>query len=63
MNCLQRYVQPQLMKVPINRLEHDLIKNFHKIKKFLTNTFINFKGVISISANFQIGINMTGYFL
>lgn len=49
---LHRYVQLQLKKVPRNTLKCDSNKIFNEMKKFLTNTFINFKGVISISADF-----------
>ncbi|GAY53194.1 hypothetical protein CUMW_147530 [Citrus unshiu] len=50
-NFLQRYVQPQLKKVPRNTLKRDLTKIFHDMKKILINTFINFNGVISISSD------------
>lgn len=49
---LQRYVQVQLKKVPRNILKCDSNKIFNEMKKLLTNTFINFKGVISIFADF-----------
>ncbi|GAY57751.1 hypothetical protein CUMW_181840 [Citrus unshiu] len=61
-NFLQRYVQPQLNKVPRNTLKRDLTKNFHDMKKLFINTFINFNGVISISSYCWTGINMVGYF-
>ena len=61
-NFLQRYVQPQLKKVPRNTLKHDLTKIFHDMKKLLINNFINFNGVISISCDCWIDINMVGYF-
>ena len=55
-------LSPQLKKVPRNTLKRDFTKNFHDMKKFLINTFINFNGVISISSYCWTGINMVGYF-